>query len=75
LKDCEEAFQLANREIEKANKVTTERKQKIDVLEKENVEMKRNVHADEKAAKLEFILKNVEERNKSAIDSRSWRQS
>lgn len=68
LKDCEEAFQLANHETEKSNKVGRERKQKIEVLEKENEELKKNVQAvGEKVAKLELKLRDSEDRNKSVI--------
>jgi hypothetical protein len=44
LKDCEEAFQFANHETEKSNKVAREAKQKLQEHEKANAELKESVH-------------------------------
>ena len=67
LKDCEDAFQLANHETEKSNKVARDAKQRIQELEKENEDLRKNVQAaGAKAADLELKLKNAEDRYEGA---------
>jgi chromosome segregation ATPase len=68
LKDCEEAFQLANHETEKANEVTREYKHKVEDLEKEKAELQKTVQtAGEKAAQLELQLNEAEDRYKNKV--------
>jgi predicted nucleic acid-binding Zn-ribbon protein len=72
LKDCEEAFQLANHETEKSNKVAREAKQKLHDLEKENADLKESVQAaGAKAADLELRLKDAEAKLKSDENSKA----